>query len=63
MNYSEASNLLPLAQFIYFDVSEADMAKIKVAHYVTYFEEKTILGTLEPIKALAEKELTKQMKF
>jgi hypothetical protein len=63
MNYTDASNLLPLAQYIYFDVSAADLAKIKVAHYVTYFDEKIILGTLEPIKTLADKELTKQMKF
>lgn len=63
MNYTEASNLLPLAQFIYYDVTEAEMSKVKVTHYVSYANEKTILGTLEPIKTLAEKEITKHMKF
>lgn len=57
MKYIDALNLLPAAEHIYVDVTEAELSKIKVAHFLSTLEEKTILGTLEPIEKLASKEL------
>jgi hypothetical protein len=58
MKYIDAFNLLPQANYIYIDVTEAELAKIKIPHFMSFLEEKQIVGTLEPIDKLASKELT-----
>lgn len=58
MKYIDAFNLLPQSNYIYVDVTEAEIAKIKVPHFMSFLEDKTIVGTLEPIDKLSTKELT-----
>ena len=58
MRYIDAIELMPSAAYIYADVTEAELAKVKVAHYVSMLEDKTILGTLEPIEKLSSKLLS-----
>ena len=58
MRYIDAANLLPSAEYIYADVTDAEVAKVKIVHYLTSFEGRTILGTLEPIDKLSSKLLT-----
>lgn len=55
MKYIDAMQLLPSASYIYADVTEAELAKVKIAHYVSELEGKTILGTSEPIDKLSSK--------
>ncbi len=57
MNYFEAKNLLPNAEFIYVDVTETELAKIDVPFYQSELESKIILGTATPIQELSKKEL------
>lgn len=57
MKYIDAINLIPVANYIYADVTEAELSKVKIQHFVSTLEEKTILGTLEPIDKLSSKEL------
>lgn len=58
MKYIDAFNLLPQSNHIYAEVTEAELAKVKIPHFMSFLEDKLILGTLEPIDKLASKELT-----
>jgi hypothetical protein len=54
MNIKE---LLPQANHIYVDVTEAEMSSITVERYVTTYKDQVTVGTKEPVEALAGKEL------
>jgi|688.fasta_scaffold00131_78 hypothetical protein len=55
MRYIDAIELLPSASYIYADVTSTELAKIKIAHYTSELEGKTIVGTSEPIDKLSSK--------
>ena len=57
MKYQDVKALLPNAEFVYVGVTDKELSKIVSQHYVTTFEEKQVLGTLEPVEALKGKEL------
>lgn len=57
MTYNDAKNLLGSANYIYIDVTDEEVADIAIAHYDTSLDGTRLFGTLEPVEALASKEL------
>lgn len=57
MKYSEAKELLPNANYIYVGVTDKEVAKVAAVHYDTVLNDVRLFGTLEPVEALAKKEL------
>ena len=57
MKYQDAKELLPNANYIYAGVTDDEVAQITSAHYDTRFDDVRLLGTIEPIESLANKEL------
>lgn len=57
IRYTDAAQLVPTAQFIYVALTQEEIDSASMQKYVSEFEGVKILGTLEPIESLSQKEL------
>lgn len=64
IQYKDAINLLPNANYIYADVTISEIEAVNAHVYMTEIDGILILGTTEQVEALAAKELVSgPMKF
>jgi len=54
MKYSEIKNVLPNANYGYIDFTPEQVEALTVEHYLTEINGVAVLGTVEPVEALAE---------
>lgn len=57
IRYTDVAQLVPTARFIYVALTQEEIDSASVQKYVSEFEGVKILGTLEPIESLSQKEL------
>lgn len=57
MNSLNAQYLLPNAKHIYLNVTKEEIDLVIGEKYVSSYDDRTILGTIQPIEELADKEI------